>query len=58
MKRNMTTAVCYANHRGHGVERYDRDSNLNRGAWVYVCVSFWVRAGVSGLPGAITYKGR
>jgi hypothetical protein len=25
----MTTAVCYANHRGHAVEGYDRDSNLN-----------------------------
>jgi len=25
----MTTAECYANHRGHAVERYDRDSKLN-----------------------------
>jgi len=25
----MTTVVCYANHRRHAVERYDRDSNLN-----------------------------
>jgi len=31
MKRIMTTAVCYANHRGHAVERYDRDTNLNGG---------------------------
>ena len=34
MKRIMTTAVCYANHRGHAVERYDRDSNLNVGLGV------------------------
>jgi hypothetical protein len=25
----MTTAVCYTNHRGHAVERYDHESNLN-----------------------------
>jgi hypothetical protein len=31
MKRTMTTAVYYANHGGHAVERYDRDSNLNGG---------------------------
>jgi hypothetical protein len=27
----MTTAVCYANHRGYAVEDYDRDSNLKGG---------------------------
>jgi hypothetical protein len=31
MKITVTTAVCYANHRGHAVEDYDRDSNLKGG---------------------------
>jgi hypothetical protein len=41
----MTTAVCYANHRGHVVERYDRDSNLNGG--LGVCLRFFLGQGRS-----------